>query len=169
VFRVVLYIMIPQIKIIAVNISWRRSPSLGTESAAGSGRNGRHPKSIEGVNPYVVAPPVQCDATFGKVKREEHENAANNNARIQSSGQDVVVSHPPTEVIATHEPLEECANHDPRRVVDAGRWWHLRGGREDKGKVNIAPSGMGEATSEEVGGDGEDSTSEDEVQERVVQ
>lgn len=132
--------------------------------------NGAHwrTKGIGRILPCDVAPPIELDATFGHLQYEKYEEDANSDASVETSREDVVVPHPPTEVISAHEPLEDKADEDPRGVVDSGCWGERPNACEKDRNVDVPPVGEGEATSKIIEWNRQDSTNEEEPEQRTV-
>lgn len=108
--------------------------------------------------PEGVTPPVERDSTFRHLKKEEDDYHAERDACVETSGEDVVVAHPPPEVVAAHTPLEYEADNCPRREVDAIGRRHGANACEEHRDVYISPVRERVTASEVVEGDGEEGT-----------
>ena len=97
-----------------------------------------------------IAPPLHFEPALGILHSEEEDDHAQTDAGIQCCGENVVVSHPPSEVEATDIVIEDEADHSPRREVESAAKGNCADISEEKWDVNVSPERQGEATSQEV-------------------
>lgn len=115
-----------------------------------------------------IPPPVDFEAALGVNDGEEYDDHANRDAGVEGSGQDVVVTHPPSEVPATHAEVKDKANEAPGHVVDPGTGGDGAEASEANWNIDVAPEREGEAPSEKVEGNGGKGADGEEPQKRRV-
>ena len=62
-------------------------PLCWPDGDVGDGETG-HAERVERVDPHIVAPPVEVEATFGILEREEDEDGAEGDADVEPGGED---------------------------------------------------------------------------------
>jgi hypothetical protein len=94
---------------------------------------------IRRVHPYGIAPPVDVNTALWQLQGKEDDDEADDDARVEPRGKQIVVPHPPTEVVASHEELEKATDNHPRYNVDATGRRNSIGCKQCDGDVDVAP------------------------------
>jgi len=105
---------------------------------------------------------------FRQSQCEEYYENGKHKPRIESSREDVIVSHPPAEVEATNNEVENKAPKYPRDVIETGCGRHCSKTGEEDGNIDVSIKGQQETTSKEVKGNGRENADEEEPQQRRV-
>jgi hypothetical protein len=125
---------------------------------------------IEGA---LITPPsldtICTDSSIlGELETEEDQDGTDGDARVESSGENIVVLAPPGEVPPTDVVLEDETDDTPRYVVDGSSGRDETGTGVDDGEIDVFDEGIWETASENVGDDGGEGSDEEEEEKRVV-
>lgn len=102
------------------------------------------------------------NATLGEIKEEENCKTAKDGSAIKACRNDVVESHPPAEVIGPDVIVEDEADDGPGYEVDSASWGHGGNACEEDRNVHVAPKGSRVFDGENIAGNGEHSSDEEE-------
>lgn len=95
-------------------------------------------------------PPPARHRRIREVDREDNDNCANGQPRVQSRRRDVVEAHPPAPVLVSDVFIEDVADDAPGEVIERGSRWDFATAAEDEGSGEVAEGAAGESASEAV-------------------
>lgn len=122
---------------------------------------------VHGAANNGVAPPY-WSSLEGQVERQENDNGRNGKTSVKTSRGDVVVVRPPASVSVLNELVEDESGETPGGVVDGCGRRNLARTAEDDGCVEVSEVGLGEHAGKEVEEGWGNGTSDEEVQQAVV-
>lgn len=133
-------------------------PNRRSEEPSRGGRiRVRHPdRCIEIVHIVIrdTDTPPGRHSGICQIDRQDNDNRADGQARIQPGRRDVVKAHPPTSVLVPDVFVEDVADDTPSEVIERSSRWDTATAAEDEGGGEVAERSTGEGASEGVEEDG---------------